>query len=193
MSNLLLVVLLSYFLGNFFPSLLLARLNHYTGFRNQGSGNVGATNVWRTGHKLDGFLTFLGDAGKGALAIYLASIIEPSSFALGCAGISVLLGHIYPISLRFQGGKGVATSFGIFLMWGWPLALGLIAIWLLILVCTRTASLASLTVAMIAPFAFGFLTEDASIGNWVASMSLIIIWAHRHNIVRLIRGKEHNI
>lgn len=192
MSHIFIIVFASYFLGNFFPALFLARKNNYTNLRNQGSGNVGATNVWRTGHKLDGFLTFLGDAGKGALAIWLAQAIEPSSFSMACAGVSVLLGHIYPISLGFRGGKGVATAFGIFLVLGWPIALGLMAIWLIILTGTRIASLASLTIASLAPFAFDLL-GGATMGKWVGVMSLLIIWAHRENIARLIRGKEHNV
>ena len=192
MRHLFIISFLSYFLGNFFPALWLARKNNYTNLRSQGSGNVGATNVWRTGHKLDGFLTFLGDAGKGALAVWLAKTMEPSSFAIAFAGVSVLLGHIYPVSLGFRGGKGVATAFGIFLVLGWPIALGLMAIWLIILGCTRIASLASLTIASLAPFAFDLLGGGA-MGKWVGVMSLLIIWAHRENIVRLIRGKEHNV
>ena len=192
MDHLFVVIFLAYFLGNFFPALLLARKNGYSELRNQGSGNVGATNVWRTGHKLDGFLTFLGDAGKGALAVWLAYQIDPSSFTMAAAGLSVLLGHIYPVSLGFRGGKGVATAFGVFLVLGWPLALGLMVVWLSILVLTRTASVASIVVASIAPFGFD-LWGGAPMGKWVGFMSLLIVWAHRDNIARLVRGKEHNI
>ena len=192
MGSLFLIVFLSYFLGNFFPALFLARLRGYTNFRLRGSGNLGTANVWRTGHKLDSVLTLTGDAGKGALAIFLAQCLEPSFFALACAGLSVVLGHLWPMSLNFKGGKGVATTFGVLIMFSWPLALTLATFWSLILVCTRLASVASLTTAVLAPVLFSWLF-DQKIGIWVALLSLLMIFAHRSNIRRLIRGREHRI
>ena len=137
-------------------------------------------------------LTFLGDAGKGALAVWLAYQIDPSSFTMAAAGLSVLLGHIYPVSLGFRGGKGVATAFGVFLVLGWPLALGLMVVWLSILVLTRTASVASIVVAGIAPFGFD-LWGGAPMGKWVGFMSRFNCLGspgqHRPSCTR----EEHNI
>ncbi len=192
MTSLFLVVFFSYFLGNVFPSLLLSRVRGYGDVRHKGSGNLGASNVWRSGHKLDGVLTFFGDAAKGFLSLMIAYAIEPSSFILGCASISVLIGHIWPVSLGFKGGKGVATFFGILAFYAWPLALAFMIFWALICALSRTASWASLIVALMAPFLFGVLL-DAGVGIWVGCMSFLIIIAHKDNILRLMHHKEHTV
>jgi glycerol-3-phosphate acyltransferase PlsY len=181
--------LAGYLLGSIPTGYLLGSLAGVD-VRKQGSGNVGATNVARVLGVGRGLLTLAIDAGKGWLAVFLARQLDVSLIWVLLAGIAAFLGHLYPVFLRFRGGKGVATALGIFLYLA-PLAtLVLVGIFALTVIATRIVSLASIVAALAAPLMFWwFDTPPAAIvvAGFIAAM---IIWRHRSNIQRLLAGTE---
>lgn len=190
-------ILLAYLLGSISFALVASWIFKLPDPRTYGSGNPGATNVLRSGKKAAAVLTLLGDAGKGWLAVALAQHFVVTSGLGGevvaAVALVVLLGHIFPVFLRFEGGKGVATAVGVLL--GLSLGMGLLAIatWILVAMIWRISSLAALTAAALAPlyavFFLGF--EVNSLAVFV--MSLLLIWRHKSNISNLIAGKEARI
>lgn len=183
-------LILSYLLGSIPFGLLLAKLAGHGDIRKIGSGNIGATNVLRTGDKKLAALTFLLDGGKGAAAVLLTQAVFPQEAPL--AGLLVLVGHILPVWLDFKGGKGVATTIGVLTALAWPVGLIVMALWLLIAYASRYSSLAALLSIGISPalvLLFGH-------GDWMwlpVSMLMLIVWKHAANIQRLIEGKESKI
>ena len=179
---------LGYLLGSVPFGLLFTRMAGLGDIRKIGSGNIGATNVLRTGNKLLALATLLCDGGKGAVAVLIAGMIAgpvPSVVA-GCAAF---LGHIYPVWLGFKGGKAVATYFGILIAFAWPPGLIAGATWIAMAALFRYSSLASLTAALAGPVYFLLFGLD-----WlaipVALCSVLIYWRHRGNIQRLLSGTE---
>jgi acyl phosphate:glycerol-3-phosphate acyltransferase len=162
-----------------------------------GSGNPGATNVLRTGKKAAAVLTLLGDAAKGAVALWLALQFAPAfalgDTTLGAVALAAFLGHLYPVYFRFKGGKGVATAFGILLAMDWRLAATTLVVWALIAIITRYSSLAAVLAAVsAAPAATYFLGWGAL--SWaVCVMAVLLLWRHRANIERLLAGTESRI
>ncbi|ATG48071.1 glycerol-3-phosphate acyltransferase [Celeribacter ethanolicus] len=183
--------ILAYLLGSIPFGIVMARLFGLGDLRNIGSGNIGATNVLRTGNKLAAFLTLLGDSGKGALAVVLARMLvgEP---AAGIAGLCAMLGHLYPVFLRFKGGKGVATFLGTLLALSFPAGLLACGTWLLVAVITRYSSLSALVAALMAPIytAFFYPLYGALL---VLVLTALIFYKHRENIARLKAGTETKI
>jgi glycerol-3-phosphate acyltransferase PlsY len=187
------VALLAYLLGSIPFGLLLTRAAGLGDVRAIGSGNIGATNVLRTGNKKLAAATLLLDAGKGAAAVLLARWLapDPDWLDLVAAG-AVLLGHCYPVWLRFQGGKGVATFFGIaFALW-WPIGLMAAILWLGVTALTRRSSAGGLAAAGGAPITAWLLGQPDLAGFFLAT-ALLIAWKHRANIVRLADGTEPKI
>jgi acyl phosphate:glycerol-3-phosphate acyltransferase len=183
---------LAYLLGSIPFGLVLTRLAGLGDIRTIGSGNIGATNVLRTGNKTLAFLTVLLDGGKGAVAVLIAQNFGPDMAAL--AALFSFLGHLFPVWLRFKGGKGVATSGGILLAYVWPVGLLALALWLLLAVATRISSLAALVASLAAPLAAAFLYSQHSQRFLVVLvLSLIVILRHYANIGRLLRGQESRI
>jgi glycerol-3-phosphate acyltransferase PlsY len=161
--------------------------------RSFGSGNPGATNVLRTGNKAAAVLTLLGDAAKGWVAMFVAQKLGADSTAIALAGLAAFLGHLFPVFLRFKGGKGVATAIGVLIGLDGVLALGAVAIWLATAVITRYSSLAALVAAGIAPLlalARHGLDANAIV---VIVMCSLLIWRHKENIKRLLAGTEGRI
>jgi glycerol-3-phosphate acyltransferase PlsY len=162
-----------------------------------GSKNPGATNVLRSGKKTAAVFTLLGDAGKGWVAVALAQHFTPAlggdDKAVAAIALAVFLGHIFPVFLRFKGGKGVATAVGVLLGLNPWMGLLAIAIWIMVAAIWRMSSLAALVAAGLAPiYALFFLGLEA--GTFVVlTMSLLIIWRHKSNIASLIAGKETRI
>ncbi|GLQ21337.1 glycerol-3-phosphate 1-O-acyltransferase PlsY [Algimonas porphyrae] len=184
-------ILLGYLLGSIPFGLLLTRLTGGPDIREIGSGNIGATNVLRTGNKAVAALTLLFDAGKAAGAGWIALSLfgEPFHFI---AAAAALFGHCYPVWLKFKGGKGVATFFGSLLGLVWPIGLVAAATWLLVAFTTRYSSAAALCAAAFATVASAmFMPWQAT--AMVAFMTLLIIWRHRENIRRLKAGTESRI
>jgi glycerol-3-phosphate acyltransferase PlsY len=187
------VVLLAYLLGSLPFAVIVSKLYGLEDPRRHGSGNPGATNVLRTGKKSAALLTLLGDASKGWLAVWLAGRLGGDTLALAMAGVAAFLGHVYPVFLKFRGGKGVATALGVLAGWSGPLALVAVAAWILTAALTRYSSLSALVAAMAAPIAAGFLVGSIQITTAVAVMSALLIWRHRANIQRLLAGTESRI
>jgi acyl phosphate:glycerol-3-phosphate acyltransferase len=182
---------LAYFLGSIPFGLVLTKLAGYGDIRSIGSGNIGATNVLRTGNKALAVLTVLLDAGKGAAAVLIADQFGPDMAAIAAA--CAFLGHLFPVWLGFKGGKGVATSGGILLAYAWPVGLAAIGTWLVIAALTRYSSLAALVTAVLSPLYAWLLTREFQPTEVVTFLSVIVILRHHTNIRRLIRGEEGKI
>jgi glycerol-3-phosphate acyltransferase PlsY len=181
---------LGYLLGSIPFGLLLTRAAGLGDIRAIGSGNIGATNVLRTGKRGLALATLLLDGGKGAAAVLLAAMVSPLA-ALG-AGIGALFGHLFPVWLSFKGGKGVATGIGVLLALDWRLGLFACAIWLALAVLFRISSLAALGAFAAAPIA-AWVLLGLEAAAFVAFASLCIFLKHRANIARLLRGEEPKI
>lgn len=186
-----LAVVAAYLLGSVSFAIVVSRAMRLPDPRSYGSGNPGATNVLRTGRRLAAVLTLAGDAGKGWLAVWLALLLAPQAAAF--VALAVLLGHLYPVFHRFQGGKGVATAAGALLGLDPWLGLGSIATWAIIAAFFRYSSLASLIAALFAPFFAWFIKLNDLDVAVVAIMGALLIWRHRENIARLAAGQETRI
>lgn len=190
-------VLLAYLLGSVSFAVISSWIFNLPDPRTYGSGNPGATNVLRSGKKIAAVLTLLGDAGKGWLAVALAQYYGPM-WELGIEGIAavalaVFLGHVFPVFLRFQGGKGVATAVGVLL--GLNIWIGLMAIatWLAVAMIWRISSLSALVASILAPVYTVSILGVGEIAGVVLLMSLVLIWRHQSNIMNLRTGKESAI
>jgi glycerol-3-phosphate acyltransferase PlsY len=189
----LLCLLLGYGLGSIPFGLLLTSAAGLGDVRKIGSGNIGATNVLRTGRKGLAAATLLLDAAKGAAPVLLAGWIWPDQPQFpGIAAIGALLGHLYPAWLGFKGGKGMATFMGILAALSWPCALIVAALWLTIFALTRYSSAASMTGAIAAPVAAAALGRF-DLALLLLGFALLILWKHRANIARLAAGTEPRV
>jgi glycerol-3-phosphate acyltransferase PlsY len=186
-------LLIGYFLGSIPFGILLTRASGAGDLRAIGSGNIGATNVLRTGRKGLAALTLLLDAAKGAAAILILRLVFPGDVQLEpLAAFGALLGHLYPVWLRFRGGKGVATFLGILAALHWPIALAAAAIWLLVLALTRFSSLAGMTMALSAPV-LAALLDRFDLALLLLGFALLVVWKHRGNLERLMSGTEPRV
>jgi glycerol-3-phosphate acyltransferase PlsY len=182
----------AYLLGSIPFGLILTRIAGLGDVRRIGSGNIGATNVLRTGRKGLAAATLLLDAGKGAVAVLLASRFGGELAAV--AALAAVVGHLFPVWLRFQGGKGVATSAGVLLAYNPPVGLATMATWLVIALAFRYSSLAALAAAILAPlWAWLFGPRDAVPLTVVSIIALLVLLRHADNIRRLMRGAETKI
>lgn len=189
-SAMLLSFFVAYFLGSIPFGLVLSWAFGKGDIREIGSGNIGATNVLRTGSKGLAAATLLLDAAKGAVAVWLAQRFWPGYELHAAAG--VLIGHLYPVWLRFRGGKGVATLLGI-LVAMLPAAAAVYAgVWLLLLLVLRISSLAGIAAAASAPITAAVLGETAHF-PLLAALALLVVWKHRDNIRRLVSGDEPRV
>ena len=186
-----LCALLAYVLGSIPFGLILTRAAGLGDIRRIGSGNIGATNVLRTGHKALAAATVLLDGGKGALAVLLARIWGPEMAAL--AAVCAVAGHVFPVWLRFKGGKGVATAAGALLAFQWPVGLACGATWLATALLTRYSSLAAIVAVLLAPLYAWLITQQTLPTAAVAIVALLVLERHRDNARRLLRGEESRI
>ncbi|MEM6746514.1 MAG: glycerol-3-phosphate 1-O-acyltransferase PlsY [Pseudomonadota bacterium] len=188
-----LIVVLSYLLGAIPFGLVIVRLAGLGDIRAIGSGNIGATNVLRTGRKDLAAATFALDSGKGAIAVWLASAMTGGDVtAMALAGASAFLGHLFPVFLGFKGGKGVATYFGTLLAL-WPVGLVVAAVaWLGVAFTLRYSSLAALVAAAVTPIAF-VVAGKTALFLAVLFMTVLIFVRHQQNIARLLDGSEPKI
>ena len=191
-----LYALLGYLLGSIPFGLILTRSAGLGDIRRIGSGNIGATNVLRTGNKALAAATLLLDCLKGAAAVGISARLGDNG-AVFLAGAGAVLGHAFPVWLGFKGGKGVATAFGVLLGWSWPLALIGALAWLLMFLWKRISSLSALTsaaVAVIASFILGDHSGEDIFGTalWprVVLVAIVVVITHRANIQRLLAGTE---
>ena len=189
-----LIAIAAYLLGSISFAVVVSKAIGLPDPRSYGSNNPGATNVLRTGNRLAAVLTLIGDAGKGALAVGLTVLYTGESPVSGIdapiAGAMAFLGHLYPVFHGFKGGKGVATAAGVLLSLNLYLALGTLATFGIIVFFFRMISLASIISAFFAVFWAWSLFGLAPITPVVGAISLLLIWRHRENIVRLLGGTE---
>jgi glycerol-3-phosphate acyltransferase PlsY len=192
----LVVALFAYLLGSIPFGLVLTKLAGLGDIRDIGSGNVGATNVLRTGNKPLALLTLLLDAGKGGIAALIAYHVYPGGdkgidFAI-IAGLAAVIGHNFPLWLRFQGGKGVATTLGTLIAIFWQVGLAACITWAIIAAIFRYSSLAALIALAASPFYAWFLGSE-KVAVLAALLALLAIFRHAENIRRLLKGEENKI
>ena len=198
-----LVVLVAYLLGSIPTGFLVAKARGID-IRSMGSGNIGATNVYRTLGKTAGGFVFLADAAKGWLAVFVvaklvavwmypaARLLAHDWFAI-CAGVAAILGHNYTCWLYFKGGKGIATSAGVLVaLVPWPLLI-ILGIWIVVLALTRYVSLASISASFALPFAAWLVGESTAKTLVTAALAALAIYKHKANIQRLLKGTENRI
>ena len=183
----------SYLIGSIPFGLLLPRMAGLGDIRQIGSGNIGATNVLRTGNKWVALATLLCDAGKGAVAVLAVRAALPDQPLLPAgAALAAVLGHMFPVWLKFKGGKSVATALGGLAALAWPVALGAGLTWLAVAALFRYSSLAGLAAMAVAPF-LAWILQDGQ-NAVVVGMMAILVWARHHgNIRRLLDGEEPRI
>ena len=193
---------LAYLLGSLSFAVLVSRAMGMADPRSYGSGNPGATNVLRSGNKAAALLTLLLDAVKGWLAVWLALMFGPAwgllPAGMALVAVAVFLGHLYPVFFHFRGGKGVATAAGVLLAVQPWLGLATLATWIIIAGFFRYSSLAALVAAVFAPFYYWFggsfvWTVDPAMLAALLIISALLIWRHRANIGKLLRGEESRI
>jgi glycerol-3-phosphate acyltransferase PlsY len=186
-------VISGYLLGSIPFGVIATRLGGAGDIRKVGSGNIGATNVLRTGRRDLALITLLGDGGKGAAAVLIAGAVL-SPLAAVVAGGAAFLGHLFPVWLGFKGGKGVATFFGILFAVAWPVGLAAGATWIAMALVFRFSSLAALTAAALSPLWF-LLLHQATPARLILAigMAALIFLRHEGNIRRLFKGEEPRI
>jgi glycerol-3-phosphate acyltransferase PlsY len=185
-----------YLLGSIPFGVIATRLGGAADVRSIGSGNIGATNVLRTGRKDLALITLLGDGGKGAVAVLLARYFVDHGLAdqaAAVAGGAAFLGHLFPVWLKFKGGKGVATFLGTMLAAAWPVGLLDCATWLAMAGLFRISSLAALTAAALTPL-YCYATDQPYPFLWLSiGMAILVFIRHHANIARLLKGQEPRI
>ena len=182
---------LGYFLGSIPFGLVLTKLAGTQDIRTIGSGNIGATNVLRTGRKGLAAATLLLDALKGTVAVVIAGTFGGPNAAM-LAGLAAFLGHLFPVWLKFKGGKGVAVYIGVLIGLFWPAAVVFCLLWLATATTTRYSSLSALVASFVTPLFFWWFGHLA-LASMFAVMTMLLFWAHRENIKRLQAGTEGRI
>jgi glycerol-3-phosphate acyltransferase PlsY len=180
-----------YLLGSIPFGLILTRLAGLGDLRAIGSGNIGATNVLRTGNKSLAALTLVCDAGKGAAAVLIAKLWGPDMALV--AGFGAVLGHLFPVWLAFKGGKGVATTLGVFLALALPLGAISCLVWLIVAFAFRYSSLAGILSIAAGPVVAWFLLADLQMVQMTAALAVLVWVRHHENIRRLLTGRESKI
>jgi len=190
------VILGGYVLGSVPFGLVLTRLAGIGDIRQIGSGNIGATNVLRTGNKFLAFLTVLLDGGKGGVAVLLAGVLSPEPTIPFIAGAMAVLGHNFPIWLKFKGGKGVATSLGTLLAAAWPVGIAVCLAWLLVALTLRYSSLSAIISLGASPVIAWLLMpppDNLPLAIMAGVLGGLTVVRHQTNIRRLLNGEEPRI
>ena len=182
-----------YLAGSIPFAVIVSRLMALPDPRSYGSGNIGATNVLRSGSRLAALLTLAGDAGKGWAAVLVAQAIGASVVEIALVGFGAFIGHVFPVWLRFRGGKGVATAAGVLIAFDWRLGLSVLGVWVAVAAVSRYSSLAAIVAALFAPAMAWYIGGADALFAAVAAMSVILIARHHANIAKLARGQESRI
>ena len=180
----------AYLLGSVSAAIVLSRIMGFDDPRSGGSKNPGATNVMRIAGKKAAFFTLVGDFMKGLLPVLLARLLEADLMVVALTGFAAFIGHCFPLFFGFRGGKGVATAMAATLAFDWVAGAILVGIWLLIAKVFRISSLAAIVAFGLVPLAVFWRTQDPAVSLVFVTLSAILIWRHRGNIQRLIRGTE---
>ena len=186
-------IIFGYLLGSVSTAVIACRLLGLPDPRAQGSGNPGATNVLRIGSKKAAVITLVGDFLKGYAPVLLAQVAGASELGIAGTGLGTFLGHLYPVFFGFQGGKGVATAFGVILGISPWAALMALCTWALMAIVARISSLSALTAAVLAPFYLWWFELPETYIIAVLIMVVFLIWRHRSNIRNLLEGTEDRI
>ena len=184
-------IVCGYFIGSVPFGLVLMRLTRKDDIRKIGSGNIGATNVLRTGNKTLALATLLLDSGKGAAAALTLGYFDPWAGLIG-GGFSVI-GHNFPVWLKFRGGKGVATTLGVMIALAWPVGIAVCTTWILTVSLFRISSLAALVALTISPIYAWWLTDDPGVTVLASLLAILSLLRHHENITRLMKGQETKI
>ena len=188
------LVLAAYLLGSLPTALLLVRVMTGEDVRRKGSGNIGATNALRAAGWTAGIAVTLIDIGKGALAVFLMQHFNPESNWVAAAMLAVVIGHCYPVWLKFRGGKGVAAGFGAFVVLAPLSALAALVVWFLVLMISRWVALASMVASAVFPLALKLIdTPDMVTLISVSAAAVLIIFRHSSNIRKMLAGEEVKI
>ncbi|MFK5970377.1 MAG: glycerol-3-phosphate 1-O-acyltransferase PlsY [Candidatus Marithrix sp.] len=188
-----LLVVLAYLLGSVSGAMLVCKTMGLADPRTQGSGNPGATNVLRHGGKKAAIITLLLDILKGVAAVLITKLLTSSVIILAGVTIAVFIGHLYPIFFNFQGGKGVATAFGVLIALIWPVGLAALGTWVSIAILLRYSSLAAIVTAISAPIYMFWFTPIWEYRIICIAISMLLLWRHRSNIRKLLAGQETKI
>ncbi|MBL0142542.1 MAG: glycerol-3-phosphate 1-O-acyltransferase PlsY [Betaproteobacteria bacterium] len=189
----LLAVVIAYLVGSIPFAVVVTRAMGLPDPRTFGSGNPGATNVLRSGNKAAAVLTLAGDALKGWVAVWGASGLGLSAGVVAIVAVAVFLGHVFPVWLRFRGGKGVATAAGVLFAIDWRVGLAVLVAWLCVVAVSRYSSLGALTASLFAPVAVYFVLGAGPLLAATCAMCAVLVWRHEANIRKLLRGEESRI
>tara|TARA_R110002124_G_scaffold31703_1_gene107277 strand:- start:20 stop:622 length:603 start_codon:yes stop_codon:yes gene_type:complete len=187
----LMMIFAAYILGSISSAIVICSLFGKGDPRNQGSGNPGATNVLRIAGPFAAVLVLVFDILKGTVSVYASFLLGVDAISIGAIAIAACLGHMYPVFFKFRGGKGVATALGCLISMGFNLAGLLLGSWILVVIVTGYSSLAAIITVVLAPIYTLFFRPEYLYA--VIMLSILIIWQHRDNIRRLLRGEESKI
>lgn len=185
--------LLAYLAGSIPFAVIVSRVMGLPDPRSFGSGNPGATNVLRSGSKAAAALTLAGDALKGWVAVWVAIRLGLADEIVAVVALAAFLGHVFPVWLRFKGGKGVATAAGVLLAVDWRAGLATLAVWALVVAATRYSSLGSILAALSAPAALYWWRGAGALLVATCALCAVLVWRHEANIRKLLRGEESRI
>jgi len=183
----------AYLVGSIPFAVVVSRAMRLPDPRSFGSGNPGATNVLRTGSKAAAALTLAGDALKGWVAVWAALRLGLGEGIVAVVALAVFIGHVFPVWLRFKGGKGVATAAGVILALDWRVGAAVLLVWLTVVVVSRYSSLGALVAALFAPVAVYYLQGAGPVLLATVAMCAVLAWRHEGNIRKLARGTESRI
>ena len=182
-----------YLAGSIPFAVIVSRILALPDPRTYGSKNIGATNVLRSGSRIAALLTLMGDAGKGLAAVLVARWLGAEDQVLAMVGLAAFLGHVFPVWLRFHGGKGVATAAGVLIAFDWRMGLAVLVAWLADAAASRYSSLGAIVAAVFAPVATWYFLGFGPFFAAVVVMGVVLIVRHKANIVKLLRGEESRI
>ena len=189
-----LFVVLGYLAGSISSAILVCRAMGLPDPRSEGSRNPGATNVLRFGGKKAAAITLAGDFIKGVLPVLLAQLAGLDEVGLALTGLAAFLGHLYPVFFAFEGGKGVATAFGVILGLSWPVALAALVTWLFMAFVIKISSLSAIIASVLVPVYAGFIvgTQSVYFGTCII-IAILVVHRHKSNLINLLTGQEGKI